>query len=117
MESAAQKLLNEKNREELFELLRQLMHTNLLFKNFSEKEKSYLFAEIYTHLSDKCKSFNTDVVIKNIIVRIILLYQEAEHEVDNSISREVESGLRMYKRMADELFLLESELILEPILP
>lgn len=93
----------------LFQQLNELMQTNLLFNKFTPKDKSYLFDEIKKYLELKGKPLG-DEVIRQVIIRIILSYQEAEHEVDNAISTDVGPGLMMYKRVVDEFLLLEDAL-------
>jgi MoaA/NifB/PqqE/SkfB family radical SAM enzyme len=93
--------------ENLFSALRELMQSNLLFKNFSDTDKQYLFDEVSAYILRKAKD---QQMVKHVVARILLSFRDAEHEVDNTVSRDVNPGLAMYKRVIDEFCLLEEEL-------
>ena len=99
--------LKQNSTDELFLILEKLISTNLLFKNFSASDKKVIFDEMYQYMLAKIKE---DLIIKNVLVRIIHSFNESEHEVDNTTSKDTKVGLVMFKRVVDEFALLEEEL-------
>jgi hypothetical protein len=94
---------------DLFEILDNLITTNLLFKNFSDTDKKVIFDEMYKYIQATIKD---NTIAANVLVRIIQGFKEAEHEVDNTTSKDTKVGLVMFKRVVDEFKMLEEELLL-----
>lgn len=92
--------------------LQSLMHQNLLFKNFDSMTIEKLFSSVKTYLEENYNQVPI-ATINETIIRTILSFKEAEHEVDNAISNEFDEGFRMYKRLLDEFVLLAKQ---EPII-
>ncbi len=93
--------------DELFKKLEILISTNLLFNNFSVQDKNMIFEEMQSYIMLKIKE---ELIIKNVLIRIIQGFTESEHEVDNNTSKDTKPGLVMFKRVVDEFKLLEEEI-------